>query len=114
MYWNLSRKATRTPDKSQRDNALSARLKTLGEQYPLYGYLMLRALLVREGLVVNKKRTYRLYKAMGMQVLTKRRRKLIRPRVPMVSIVTINWKYSLMAGLLVRASIDRKATQFRL
>lgn len=79
----LSRKAVRAPDKSQKDLALSARLKQLGEQYPRYGYLMLHALLAREDLVVNKKRTYRLYKQMGMQVRTKRRRKLIRPRVPL-------------------------------
>lgn len=79
----LSRKAIRAPDKSQKDIALSARLKTLGEQYPRYGYLMLHAILAREGLVVNKKRTYRLYNQLGMQVRTKRRKKLIRPRIPM-------------------------------
>ena len=41
------------------DTALIARLKALGEQYPRYGYLMLHAMLRNEGLVVNRKRTYR-------------------------------------------------------
>jgi putative transposase len=40
-------------------------------------------MLKAEGLVTNRKRTYRLYTDMGMQVRTKRRKKLIRPRMPM-------------------------------
>ena len=36
-----------------------------------------------EGVVENRKRTYRVYSDLGMQVRTKRRRKLVRPRVPM-------------------------------
>ena len=58
-------------------------LNALGEQYPRYGYLMLHSLLRAEGLVVNRKRTYRLYTELGMQVRAKRRKKLVRPRVPM-------------------------------
>ena len=44
---------------------------------------MLHGLLLNEGLVQNKKRTYRLYTEMGLQVRTKRRKKLIWPRVPL-------------------------------
>ena len=44
---------------------------------------MLHALLKNEGLVINRKRTYRLYTELGMQVRTKRRKKLVRPRIPM-------------------------------
>ena len=36
-----------------------------------------------KGLVVNKKRTYRLYTEEGLQVHTKKRKKLQRPRPPM-------------------------------
>ena len=43
-----------------------------------YGYLRLHAMLRREGLVINRKRTWRLYNAEGLQVRTKRRRKLPR------------------------------------
>jgi len=59
------------------------RLKKLAERYNRYGYLMLHGMLRNEGLVQNRKRTYRLYTEMGLQVRTKRRKKLIRPRVPL-------------------------------
>jgi len=80
----ISRKAMRyVPMRPVRDSALAARLKALGERYPRYGYLLLHELLKAEGLVQNRKRTYRLYTEFGMQVRTRRRRKLVRPRVPM-------------------------------
>jgi putative transposase len=66
-----------------RDAALVARLKSLGEQYPRYGYLLLHSLLRAEGLVQNRKRTYRLYTALRMQVRIRRRKKLVRPRLTM-------------------------------
>ena len=40
-------------------------------------------MLKAEGLVINKKRTYRVYCELGMQVRTKRCKKLTRPRVPL-------------------------------
>jgi transposase InsO family protein len=61
-------------------------MKALAEQYPRYGYLMLHELLRREGLVSNRKRTYRIYSELGMQVRTKRRKRLTRPRVPLATI----------------------------
>jgi len=81
--------------KSDHDQALRKRLKTLGECYPRYGYLMLHALLKAEGLVINRKRTYRLYTELGMQVRTKKRKKLIRPRVPMAVPTGPNQRWSL-------------------
>jgi len=77
------------------DNALKARLKQLGEQYPRYGYLMLHAMLKTEGWVVNRKKTYRIYTELGMQVRTKKRKKLIRPRVPMALPTRSNERWSL-------------------
>ena len=80
----ISRKAVRyVPQRPLQDAPLVARLKALGERYPRYGYLMLHSLLRAEGEVVNRKRTYRLYTELSMQVRTKRRKKLVRPRVPM-------------------------------
>ena len=78
----LSRKAMRYLPVDRGDKALSKALESLAEQYPRYGYLMLHAILRRDGLVQNKKRAYRLYTELGMQVRTKRRKKLIRPRAP--------------------------------
>ena len=91
----LSRKAANHRPDTTKDAALTKRLKALGEQYPRYGYLMMHALLKREGLVVNRKRTYRLYSELGMQVRTKRRKKLMRPRVPMVVPTRVNERWSL-------------------
>ena len=69
--------------KPKNDGALRTRLRQLAEQYSRYGYLLLHGLLKNEGLVQNMKRTYRIYTELGLQVRTKRRKKLIRPRVPL-------------------------------
>ena len=82
---HISRKALHYEDiRPARDVVLMARLRVLGEQYPCYGYLLLHRLLCAEGLVQNRKRTYRLYTALGMQVRTRRRKKLVRPRLAMI------------------------------
>jgi putative transposase len=92
----ISRKAVRyVPQRPQMDAVLVARLKELGEQYPRYGYLMLHELLRREALVVNRKRTYRLYCDLGMQVRMKKRKKLVRPRIPMEVPTAANQRWSL-------------------
>lgn len=92
----ISRKAMwYTPQRPLRDSDLIARMKQLGEQYPRYGYLMLHELLRREGLVENRKRTYRIYTDLGMQVRTKRRKKLVRPRVPLDVPTGANQRWSL-------------------
>lgn len=49
--------------KSRRDDsALRQRLKTLAAEYPRYGYTLLHGMLHAEKLVVNPKRTYRIYR----------------------------------------------------
>src|SRR5688572_5308834 len=45
----------------QRDAPLKDRLLVLAARYPRYGYLMLHGLMKNEGLVTNRKRTWRLY-----------------------------------------------------
>jgi putative transposase len=77
------------------DTALRSRLKTLAEQYPKYGYPTLHDMLVLEGLVVNRKRTYRLYREEGLQVRTKKRKKLRRPRAPMLVPEAVNERWSM-------------------
>ena len=79
----LSRTAYRYKAKPKNDQGLRERLKMLAAQHSRYGYLLLHGLLKGEGLVVNKKRTYRLYTEEGLQVRTKKRKKLHRPRLPM-------------------------------
>lgn len=91
----LSRTAYRYQHACQGDEALTARLKELAAQYPRYGYLMLHELLRREGLVVNKKHTYRLYRELKLQVRTKPRKKLNRPRIPMQMPDGVNQRWSM-------------------
>ena len=54
---------------------------------------MLHSLLKTEGLVINKKRTYRLYTEEGLQVRTKKRKKLTRPRQPLELPTEVNQRW---------------------
>lgn len=76
------------------DQDLRARLKVLAERYPRYGYPTLHDMLRMEGLVINPKRTYRLYREEGLQVRTKRRKKITRPRVPLAVPSAVNERWS--------------------
>jgi len=77
------------------DTALRERLQTLAAHYPRYGYLTLHSLLKAEGQVINRKRTYRLYRMLGLQVRTRRRKKLTRPRIPLTVPHAANQRWSL-------------------
>ena len=67
------------------DNSrLLARLQVHAAERPRFGYRRLRTLLEREGLVVNHKRVYGVYRAAGLQVRRRRRKQLTRgERVPL-------------------------------
>ena len=75
---SISRSVMKYVSRKAADEPLRTRLSELATQYPRYGYPMLHALLKAEGLVVNHKRTYRLYREMGLQVRTKKRKRLPR------------------------------------
>lgn len=91
----FSRSAAWTPLKGRNDEALRSRLKALAERYPRYGYPTLHDMLKIEGLVINRKRTYRLYREEGLQVRTKRRKKLVRPRIPMLVPDSVDQRWSM-------------------
>ena len=91
----FSRSAAWSRLKGRDDGALRARLKTLAERYPRYGYPTLHDMLKTEGHVINRKRTYRIYREEGLQVRTKRRKKLVRPRVPMLVPDSVNQRWSM-------------------
>lgn len=58
---------------------LRERLRVLAEQRRRFGYRRLTILLRREGFPVNHKRVYRLYRAEGLAVRRRRRKRM--PRV---------------------------------
>ena len=91
----VSRTAFRYQCKGHADFSVRLRLRELASQYPRYGYLMLHSLLKAEGLVINRKHTYRLYTEESLQVRTKKRKKLTRPRQPMEVPTTTNQRWSM-------------------
>lgn len=91
----VSRTGFRYQAKPRDDSALRARLKELAAKQSAYGYLLLHGLLKAEGLVVNRKRTYRIYTEEGLQVRTKRRKKLHRPRQPLEVPQAVNERWSM-------------------
>jgi putative transposase len=79
----LTRSVQQYRPRPRDDEAVIDRMKILASENRRYGYLRLHAMLRREGLVTNRKRTWRLYVEQGLQVRTKKRRKLPRrDRVP--------------------------------
>jgi len=62
--------------KAERDSALRARLKELAAKRMRFGYRRLTAMLVREGIVVNHKRVYRLYCEEGLAMRIRQRRRI--------------------------------------
>ena len=62
--------------KAERDTSLRARLKELAAKRMRFGYRRLTAMLVREGLVVNHKRVYRLYREEGLAMRIRQRRRI--------------------------------------
>ena len=91
----ISRTAYRYQAKPTNDGALRSRLKELAVDQSAYGYLLLHGMLKTEGLVVNKKRTYRIYTEEGLQVRTKKRKKLQRPRQPLEIPSKVNQRWSM-------------------
>lgn len=91
----ISRTAYRYQSKKPSDDRLKARLRALAVQYPRYGYLLLHSLLKGEGLVINKKRTYRIYKEENLQIRTKKRKKLQRARIVLTTPSCVNERWSM-------------------
>ncbi len=92
---SVSRTAFRYRPRKKADTVIRERLRALAAEYPSYGYLMLHGLLRAEGLVKNKKQTYRIYTEEGLQVRTKKRKKIQRPRLPMEVPSRLNQRWSM-------------------
>ena len=69
----LARSVARYQPRRRDDAELRARLRELAGRHRRFGYLRLHELLRWEGLVINRKRTYRLYKAENLTVRRGRR-----------------------------------------
>jgi len=66
----------------KRDDELRSCLVRLAQEKPRYGYRRLAVLLEREGVRANHKRAWRIYRAAGLSVKRKQRKRLVRLGVP--------------------------------
>lgn len=79
----------------QRDEPLRKRLIELAQEKPRYGYRRLWVLIRWEGEVVNHKRLFRIYRAAGLSVKRKRRKRLVRVCQPRTQPTAPNEEWSL-------------------
>jgi putative transposase len=75
---HIARSSFRYRINTDKDDMLRAKLTHLAQEKPRYGYRRLAVLLRREGQVVNHKRVFRVYRAAGLSVKRKKRKRLVR------------------------------------
>ena len=93
----------RKSPKRVKDLVLIERLRTLAAERPRFGYRRLYLLLRRDGVWINHKRVYRVYRAEGLAVRQNARRKLAlgeRQQKPQVSAPNQRWSLDFMADQL--------------
>lgn len=91
----ISRTAYRYQATPNDDLALRQRLRELASQHTALGYPMLHGMLKSEGLVINPKRTYRIYREEGLQLRKRRKKKLDRPRQPLAVPLSTDIRWSM-------------------
>ena len=100
----LSRSAVYYRPRVQPDEApLRARMQALAERHKSYGLPMIHLILRREGLVVNHKRTERLYRELRLALTIRKRKKLVaatRLALPKASRPNQHWAMDFMQGIL--------------
>lgn len=99
----LSRSTLRYQRRSRDDTALVERLRALARARPRFGYRRLHVLLRREGKIVNHKRVYRLYRAAGLAVPRRKRKRIAARRGQAVRIGTMpneHWSLDFMSDTL--------------
>jgi putative transposase len=91
------------PKEKPDEELLSMRIRDLAAVRVRFGYRRITVMLQREGWQVNKKRVYRIYKAEGLEVRTKRRKKrAAEPRValPAAGAPSQRWSMDFMTDKL--------------
>jgi putative transposase len=97
---SISRSLFRYQPQCSGNGAVTARLVELAGEKRRYGYRRLHVLLRREGMPINRKRTYRLYRDAGLAV-RRRKRKRIGPverrPLPKPSAPNVSWSMDFVA-----------------
>jgi putative transposase len=78
-----------------RDEPLRTRLVELAHEKPRFGYRRLLVLIRWDGAIVNHKRLFRVYRAAGLSVKRKRRKRLVRACSPRMRPTAPNEEWSL-------------------
>lgn len=90
------RKSMRYRSRRDDDAALRARLRELAAQRRRFGYRRLHVLLRRDGIVINHKKTQRLYREEGLTVRRRRgRKRAVGTRAPAAVLALPNQRWSL-------------------
>jgi putative transposase len=93
---SLQRSTCRYASRRQDDPKLVARLRKIAEERPRFGYRRVHAMLLRDGYAVNRKRVYRIYKAAGLAVRRRNRRRLRAARpAPPAAVTRPNERWSM-------------------
>jgi putative transposase len=77
------------------DELLRERLVELARVKPRYGYRRLQVLLKRDGVSVNHKRLYRVYREAGLCLKRKKRKHCVRSGAPRVALTAANQEWAL-------------------
>jgi putative transposase len=80
---------------SHGDTAIREGLKKAAEKYHRFGYRRLHLMMNREGIAVNHKAVYRIYREEMLQVRRRRRKKTNIPRIPMPEATEVNQMWSM-------------------
>ena len=110
---NLSTSVYRYQTKQGNDDAVRQRLRELAEQRKRFGSPRLHMLLKREGLVINHKRTERLYREEGLALRKKRKRKGAagaRVVLPMPQRINERWSMDFVTDRIVTGRRFRALT----
>lgn len=92
---NAARSSQRYRRRRGEQRELRERLRTLAQERPRWGYRRLHVLLRREGVPINLKRTYRLYREERLMVRRRKRRRLVVVRRPMEAPRGLNERWSM-------------------
>ena len=94
-FTGFARSSHRYHQRRDTREPLRARLHTLALVRPRWGYRRLYVLLRREGHVVNRKLVQRLYRAEGLTVRRRKRKRVAVPRTPLAMPLAANERWSM-------------------
>ena len=92
---HIARSSFRYRSNPEKDDKLRERLRHLAAEKPRYGYRRLGVLLRREGEALNHKRVFRVYRAAGLSVKRRKRKRLVRAGQPAFIATRPNQQWSL-------------------